>query len=318
MTEPMRGIHHITAIASDPQSNLDFYTQVLGLRLVKLTVNFDDPGTYHFYFGDEAGRPGTILTFFPWVNSRRGQRGIGQVGAVAYTIPAESTGFWQERFKRLGISISTPFQRFDEEVLTVLDSDSMPVELVAREGARAEPHWSGGPVPEEHAIRGFDSPTFLLEGFERTAALLTETFGLRQVQQSGQRYRFSTGGNGAGSQVDIEVRPNEMFGQMGAGIVHHIAWRASDDQQQADWREILVRQGYNVTPVLDRQYFHSIYFREPGGILFEIATDPPGFSLDEAPESLGTQLKLPDWLEPRRASIERLLPQLKLPVSTEQ
>ncbi len=312
MTDPIRGIHHITAIASDPQRTLDFYTQALGLRLVKLTVNFDDPGTYHFYFGDEAGRPGTILTFFPWNDIRRGRRGLGQVAVIAFRIPSSSTGFWQNRLQQLNITASGPFTRFNEEIITLLDPDGLQIELAAASGHSQASAWAGSPVPAEHAIRGFAGPTLLVNGFEKTAALLADTFGMRQTAQSGPRYRFLAG-EGNGAQVDVEVRPNEMPGRMGAGVVHHIAWRTPSDAQQAEWREMLLRQGFDVTPILDRQYFHSIYFREPGGILFEIATDPPGFATDETIETLGTGLKLPPWLEPRRTEIERSLPPLRLP-----
>ena len=312
MPDPIRGIHHITAIAGNPQRNLDFYTQALGLRLVKLTVNFDDPGTYHFYFGDAAGHPGTILTFFPWDNVRRGRHGTGQVGIVGFHIPPASTGYWAGRLKQLGISSSSPFRRFDEEVLPLLDPDGLPLELIASSGANSGGAWAGSPVPEEHAIRGFHAPTLLTEGFEQTAEILTGIFGMTQVQQSGARYRFS-GGADTGGQVDLEVRPDEPQGVMGSGVVHHIAWRARDDAQQLEYRSILAERGLNVTPVIDRQYFHSVYFREPGGILFEIATDPPGFAIDEPMESLGTMLKLPPQYEANRAALEKTLPRLKLP-----
>jgi glyoxalase family protein len=319
MPEPIRGVHHITAIAGDPQRNLDFYTRVLGLRLVKLTVNFDDPGTYHLYFGDAAGNPGSILTFFPWSNLRRGRQGTGQVGFVAFNIPRNSVGYWMDRLKRFNVSVTGTLTRFDEEVLPLLDPDGLPLELIASDAVSAEgpekdtgPALAATPVLSEHAIRGFSHPTLVLEGFEKTASLLTEAFGMRQVQQAGARFRFS-GGVGIGGQVDVEVRPNEMPGVTGSGVVHHIAFRAPDDAQQLAWREILIERGLDVTPVFDRQYFHSIYFREPGGVLFEIATDPPGFATDESPDLLGTHLKLPDWLEPRRKEIETLLPRLTLP-----
>lgn len=312
MPQPIQGIHHITAIASEPQRNLDFYTQVLGLRLVKQTVNFDDPGTYHFYFGNETGQPGTILTFFPWMDIRRGKRGLGQVGIVGFVVPQGSLGYWQGRLKKLNLQPARPFPRFDEEVMTLLDPDGLPIELVARAGTTA-PSTDNGPTPAEHAIRGFAAPTFILESLDGTADLLTNVFGLKQMEQAGPRFRFAAG-DGVGAQADIEVRPAEPPGRLGAGIVHHIAWRAPNDAAQLQWRETLVELGLDVTPVLDRQYFHSIYFREPGGILFEIATDPPGFAIDENPAELGSHLKLPHWLEPQRAEIEQALPPLKLPV----
>jgi glyoxalase family protein len=320
MTDPIEGIHHITAIASDPQRNLDFYTQVMGLRLVKLTINFDDPGTYHFYFADELGLPGTLLTFFPWANAKRGRKGVGQVSAVGFNIPSGAIGYWQERLKGHGISASDPFSRFDEEVLVLHDPDGMQLELVAREDGANGPIWDGGPVPAQHAVRGFASPTLMIEGFEKTARLMTDIFGYQQIEQSGSRFRFypKNGSGPVGTRVDIEVRPSEQPGQMNAGIVHHIAWRAKNDEQQLAWRQLLIDQGFDVTPVMDRQYFHSIYFREPGGILYEIATDPPGMGLDESVENLGTQLRLPPWMEPRRADIERIVPELRLPASEKQ
>lgn len=317
MLEPIRGIHHITAIASDAQRNLDFYTQVLGLRLVKRTVNFDDPGTYHFYFGDAAGHPGTLLTFFPWGDeARRGRRGLGQVGVVSFNVPAGALGYWQKRLSSRGVTTSSPFQRFNAEVLTFLDPDGLQLELVAApETGEADEGWRGSDVPLEQAIRGFGAPALLIGSSEATAALLVETFGLRLVAQSGPRSRYAAEPeSAAGGTVDIEVRPDEQVGRMGAGVVHHIAWRAPDDAAQLAWREVLVAKGFQVTPVMDRQYFHSIYFRAPGGILFEIATDPPGFAIDEAQASLGMQLKLPEALEAQRAQLERVLPPVKLPV----
>lgn len=317
MPEPIQGIHHITAVASDPQRNLDFYTRVLGLRLVKLTVNFDDPGTYHFYFGDASGHPGTILTFFPWQAIRRGRRGLGQVSEVAFAVPSGSLGYWTERLKKFNVSASGPFTRFDEEVLSLTDPDGLLLELVARPAGGDGAPWHGSPwngagIPPEQAVQGFAAPTLLLEESSQTISLLTDIFGLRPTHQAGSRARFS-GTAVWGGQVDIDLRPAELPGGMGAGVVHHIAFRAPDDAQQLAWREILVNKGFNVTPVLDRTYFHSIYFREPGGILFEIATDPPGFTLDEPQPELGTHLRLPEWIEPKRADIERMLPKLKLP-----
>jgi glyoxalase family protein len=314
MPDAIRGIHHITAIAGNPQRNLDFYTGILGLRLIKLTVNFDDPGTYHFYFGDTAGRPGTILTFFPWQNVKRGRKGTGQVGAVAFRVPAGTLGFWADRLKQQQVTVSSTFQRFDDEVLPLMDPDGLPLEIIASGLPGSDVAWEYSPVSPEVAIQGFAQPTLLVADIEPTAQLLTEIFGLTQVQQSGSRCRFSSSNPEAvGSQVDVEVRPGEEMGGMGGGTVHHIAWRVADDPEQLVWREGLVARGYQVTPVMDRQYFHSIYFREPGGILFEIATDSPGFATDENPAELGSRLKLPPWLEQRRQDIDGLLPRLTLP-----
>lgn len=311
MLTPLNGIHHITGIAGEPQRNLDFYTGVLGLRMVKRTVNFDDPGTYHFYFGDYEGHPGTILTFFPWPDARRGRRGQRQVSDVAFGVPSGALGYWKERLEGQGISTAAVFQRFDEEVLRFLDPDGLSLELVAREELDGTPGWEDGPADARHAVRGFAAPTLLLHDLEPTAALLDGLFGLRPTLQQGERHRFSAG-DGIGQQVDIEVRPTEQMGRGGAGGIHHIAWRAESDEQQAAYRELLISRGFEVTPIIDRTYFHSIYFREPGGVLFEIATDPPGFTVDESVKELGSALRLPAWFEPRRASIEAILPRLEV------
>lgn len=319
MPEPITGIHHITSIASDPQRNLDFYTRALGLRLVKLTVNFDDPGTYHFYFGDEAGRPGTILTFFPWENIRSGRRGNGQVGTVTFDISQASIAYWVDRLISFNLEPSAARRRFDDEVISLRDPDGLQIELVtsAQNGHTPNASTWNGPIPAEYAIRGFHAPLLLVGDIEPTADLLATTFGMKKIQQEGRRFRFSAGPK-IGGQVDVEANPGAPIGGMGTGVVHHIAWRSRNDAEQIAWRELLIGRGYDVTPVKDRNYFHSIYFREPGGILFEIATDPPGFAIDEAPEALGCALKLPPWMEPRRAGIEAALPRLALPQTESQ
>ena len=303
----------MTAIASDPQRNLDFYTEVLGLRLVKLTVNFDDPGTYHFYFGDEVGQPGTILTFFPWPGARRGRRGNGQVAVTSFSIPEGALGYWDERLRSYGVSVGEVGRRFDEETLVFLDPDGMQLELVARPSAGAATPWSGGTVEAEQAIRGFHSVTMWEENTEHTARLLTETLGFRLVREAGQRLRFQAASDGPGALVDVIHRPHGERGSGGAGTVHHVAWRTADDEEQLAWQQEIARLGLRVTQVMDRQYFRSIYFREPGGVLFEIATDPPGFTFDEPWERLGEELKLPPWLEPQRVQIAEILPQIRLP-----
>ncbi len=313
MAEEILGIHHITALASDPQHNLDFYTGALGLRLVKRTVNFDDPTTYHFYYGNESGAPGTILTFFPWPESPRGRIGTGQVTATAFSIPESSLDYWGERLERGGAAVDGLETRFGERVLTFSDPDGLKLELVAHAGASGWSSWSEGPVPAEHAIRGFHSATLAEEGYERTAMLLMESFGLRLVGETGNRFRYEVGGDSPGGVIDLVCAPDTAVGRMGAGTVHHIAWRVSDEAQQLEWRSEIANLGLNVTPVLDRQYFRSIYFREPGGVLFEIATDPPGFTADEALASLGGELKLPPWLESTRRTIEKHLPPVRLP-----
>ena len=314
MEYKIRGLHHVTAIASDPQRNLDFYVGLLGLRFVKRTVNFDDPGTYHFYFGDGRGTPGTILTFFPWPGARRGIRGTGQIEATAFAISPSSINYWLERFKQHQVPAERTLLRFGEDVIRFTDPDGLFIELIASSSlAQIEP-WPDSPVPSEHALHGFHSVSAALEGYERTARLLTDSFGYRLIEQSGNRFRFTAPDDTApGRIVDLLCLPDTQMGRVAAGSVHHIAFRAKDDAEQLKWREHLVNLGYNVTPVIDRTYFHSIYFREPGGVLFEIATEPPGFTLDEKPGELGTRLQLPPWMECSRSQIEKILPPIQVP-----
>jgi len=299
----VNGVHHVTAIAGDAQKNFDFYSGVLGLRLVKRTVNFDDPLTYHLYYGTEIGAPGTILTFFAWPNAYAGRSGSGQVNATALSVPEGSLGWWRERFKSRRVPHDLTLKRFGEEVLPFQDNDGTQLELVAATDGR--PAWEGGGVPEECAIRGIHSVTAHEEGYEMTANLLTETLRFTQAGQEGNRFRYRAGGaEGDHGMIDVLCTPDGPRSRGGAGAVHHIAWRVPDDQDQLAWRKTLVSAGMNVSPVLDRQYFHSIYFREPGGVLFEIATDEPGFATDEPAEKLGESLKLPPWLEKAREQIE--------------
>ena len=314
MQTMISGLHHVTAIASDPQRNLDFYAGLLGLRLVKRTVNFDDPGTYHFYFADARGTPGTILTFFPWPGARRGSRGTGQVETTAFAIAPESVDYWVERFQGHQVSTERLVARFGEDVIRFFDPDGMLLELVASQTRAAVELYGESSIPKEHALRGFHSVSAALEGYERTAKLLTETFGYRLVEEAGNRFRFAGHDEAVGGRfIDLLCMPDSQRASGGAGSVHHIAFRAANDAEQRTWRERIVNLGYNVSPVMDRTYFHSIYFREPGGVLFEIATDPPGFTLDESLEELGSKLCLPPWLETSRAEIENILPPLTLP-----
>jgi catechol 2,3-dioxygenase-like lactoylglutathione lyase family enzyme len=313
MDQKILGIHHVTAIAGDPQQNVNFYAGLLGLRLVKLTVNFDDPGTYHLYYGDEEGRPGTILTFFPWPGARRGRIGTGQVTVTSFSIPEGSLGYWTGRLKDHGIRFEGPIKRFDEEALAFSDPDGLKLELVVTPGAEARSPWKEGPVPAEYSTRGFHSVTVSEEGYERTATLLTETLGFHLAREASNRFRYELKTGGPGTRVDVLCSPDAPRGMVAVGTVHHIAWRTPDGVQQEAWRRQIAGLGHNVTPVLDRQYFRSIYFREPGGVLFEIATDPPGFSIDEPLGQLGTHLKLPPWLESMRSQIESILPPLRLP-----
>ena len=313
MSKEILGIHHITAIAGDPQANIDFYARLLGLHLVKLTVNFDDPGTYHLYYGDGVGHPGTILTFFPWPNAPKGRHGTGQVTHTAFAIPAGATGYWTSRLTERRISFRGPFERFGEEVISFSDPDGMAIELVTSASVSAQRAYQAGPVPRAYAIHGFHSATLTEEGYQKTAALLTDVLGFELVQQDGNRFRYRVAAGGPGALVDVVCAPEERHGSVLVGTVHHIAWRTRDDAQQLEWLDELTRLGYNASPVMDRKYFHSIYFREPGNILFEIATDPPGFAVDEALEELGLKLVLPPWLEPSRARLEAVLPPLHLP-----
>ena len=307
------GIHHITAIAGHPQTNIDFYVGLLGLRLIKLTVNFDDPSTYHLYYGDGVGHPGTILTFFPWPSAPRGRHGNGQVTQTSFAVPAGALDYWKERLTSHKIAVQGPVERFGEPTISFADPDGMIVELVFVNTVNGDRAYQAGPVPLQNAIHGFHSATLSEEGYQKTASLLTGTLGFELARQEGNRFRYVIGSGGPGATVDVICAPEERRGNVLVGTVHHIAWRTPDDRQQREWLAEITRQGYNASPVMDRKYFHSIYFREPGGILFEIATDPPGFSVDESLEALGSKLVLPPWLEASRAELEAVLPPLRLP-----
>ncbi len=314
------GIHHISAICSDPQRNLEFYTGVLGLRLVKRTVNFDDPYSYHLYYGDGIGSPGTLMTFFAWVLPPMvradARQGIGQITATSFLIPENSVDFWLQRLIDADVAFDGPHQRFSENVVFLQDPDGLPLELVARGGGKLRAPWEAAPVPTEHAIQGFAGATLSLAGYEQTAKLLTETMGFRETGAEGSRFRFVVGAGADTAMIDLYCQPEGKAGRMGIGAVHHIAWRTRSAEEQQEWRRVLAGVGLDVTPVLDRNYFHSIYYREPGGVLFEIATDEPGFAIDEPADELGTALKLPEWLEPRRERLEARLPELRLPKGT--
>lgn len=318
---PIHGIHHVTLIASDPQKNLDFYAGALALRFVKRTVNFDDPSTYHLYYGDDLGRPGTALTFFPWPGAAKGIHGSGQTAATAFSVPPGALGFWSDRLIGLGVSAAEPTRRLGENVLAFEDHDSTRLELVEVPGIERFPFWARGGVPDKYAIRGFRSVTLAVEGYESTARLLTDTFGLLPTATSdGNRFRYEFAAPPAGARdiflpqhIDVLCTPDLRRGRLGAGIVHHVALRADDDADQLRWRASLAGQNYNVTPVVDRTYFHSIYFREHGGVLLEIATSAPGFTVDEPAATLGEALKIPPQHEHMRAAIERHLKPLRVP-----
>ena len=311
-------------MCGDPQRNVDFYAGVLGLRLVKRTVNFDDPSSYHLYYGDAAGSPGTLLTFFAWPGARRGRRGVGQVAATALRIPGASVSFWLDRLHAHGMVGVDVGKRDGATVISLADPDGMRLELVGvpepddakKKEART---WPGRQVAPEHAIRALRGVTAELASTAETVTLLTEVMGLRAIaSEANSRQRFGTeDGGGAPSQViELMTQPHERPGQVSVGFVHHIAWRVKDNETQLAWREFLQSRGYAVSPVMDRTYFHAIYFREPGGVLFEIATDPPGFTADgESVELLGSRLQLPPQFEGQRSTLENALPPIQLPAA---
>ena len=305
------GIHHVTAIASDPQRNLDFYVGVLGLRLVKRTVNFDDPETYHLYFGDDIGNPGSIMTFFPWPGAQRGRQGTGQVAVTSFAVLPRALGFWVERLVRHGVTYEGP----TKQVLSFRDHDGSLLEIVAHPGAEARPAWGDAPgIAREDAIHGFHSVTLWVEQGDDTKRVLVDVLGFREVSEDGTTRRFAAGDGGPGTIVDVRSVGGFVRGAGGAGTVHHVAWRVADDATQLQVREQVTNAGLHPTPVIDRQYFHSVYFREPGGVLFELATDPPGFAIDEPVARLGERLMLPPQYEGHRAEIEAILPPIHLPV----
>ena len=309
----IEGLHHVTAIAGEPQTNINFYTGVLGLRLVKLTVNFDDPATYHLYYGDGQGHPGTIMTFFPWLDAFKGRIGTGQLTITSFAVPEKSLPYWRERLRKREVEFDEAISDFGEEMLFLRDPDGLQLELISSANADPDRIWERGPVPAEYAVRGFHHVTLSENGYERTASLLTETLGFKQLAREGNRFRYAVAKGAPGTIVDLLCAPEGRPGRIAVGTVHHVAWRTATNGEQVRWRSTLTELEYDVTPIIDRQYFHSIYFREPGGVLFEIATDPPGFATDETMESLGTSLKLPPWLEKARPELEQLLPQIELP-----
>jgi glyoxalase family protein len=310
MTTPT-GLHHLTAIASDPQANVDFYTGVLGLRLVKKTVNFDDPSAYHLYYGDETGTPGSIVTFFYWPgHDTRGRVGSGQNTAIVFSAPAASLPFWQARLQSRGVA-SEFRTRFGEKILSFTDPDGIPIELVAvADDTRTG--WQGGGVPAEHALRGLHTAELTVRVAAPTEKLITDTMGYRLVKREGNRARFeSAAGGGSGHTIDVITDVSAAPGMGGSGTIHHIAFSVPDDATELEMQKRLHLAGYSVSDVRDRNYFHSIYYREPGGILFEIATANPGFAIDEPVASLGTSLRIPVQFERARTQIERLLPPIQ-------
>ena len=299
------GIHHITAISGEPQQNINFYAGILGLRLVKKTINFDAPDVYHFYFGDALGSPGTVFTTFPFIGARRGKKGVGELTYTAFSIGITSLTFWEDRLKRFGIPVSDRLTRFGQSIIRFEDQDGMGIELVANAADQRE-GWTYGGVPIEHTIKGFYGVTLALRSKELTERLLVDSMNYRFHGQEGNRYRYGIEGT-PGEWVDVLVDPQGQMGVQSAGTVHHLAFRTATTTSQLEMQQLLIKQGYGVTEVRDRNYFKSIYFREPGGVLFEIATDVPGFAIDEDEAHLGELLKLPDWAESSRAQIESAL-----------
>jgi glyoxalase family protein len=307
----MSGIHHVTAISGNAARNIDFYTRTLGLRLVKKTVNFDDPGTYHLYYGDEDGHPGTILTFFPWEHAAAGRNGVGLTEETAFRVPQSAIGYWTHRLIEKGVAHEALAHRFGEPVLAFTDPHGLRLALVGVAGAEDEPGWTAGEIPAEHAIRGFHGVTLMLESAGKTGAVLTEVLGFKETGREGSLIRYEAAGAGPGHVVVLRGAGGFLAGRMGRGSVHHVAFRAKDDAEQAAMAETLQSAlGITTTEQKDRQYFRSVYFREPGGIIFEIATDAPGFAIDEAKATLGSALKLPPFLESHRQAIEAALPPL--------
>lgn len=306
MENAILGLHHITAIAGNAKRNHEFYTKVLGLRLVKKTVNFDDPKTYHFYYGDEVGTPGTILTFFPWEGIRQGRKGTGMATNIGYSIPQQSIEFWRNRFKQYNVKITGSGERFNENFISFEDPDGLSITLFERNDGRKP--WETNEVKADVAPRGFHSVTLSLKKIEATAKVLTDILGYKLLGNEGKRYRYITESIEEASIVDLIEVPEEGTAINAGGTIHHIAFRVKDEETQMAYREKVVHFGLEITPKIDRNYFFSLYFREPGGVLFEIATDNPGFSVDEPVNELGRKLKLPAQYESYRSKIEEALP----------
>jgi glyoxalase family protein len=309
--ERIAGIHHVTAVAGDPAVNRSFYTGLLGLRLVKRTVNFDAPESWHLYYGDREGRPGTTLTFFSWPELPEGRRGRRQVTAVALAVPEDSLGWWAERLEGKGVRVEGPRERHGRRVATLLDPEGLRLELVETTWASRRQGWGQGDVPGDQAVRGVEGVEMTVGSADASAALLEDAFGLERRPLDGERTRFTASGGGPGRRLDLVAAPTAPAGRVARGSVHHVAFRTPDEETQGRWRRALDERGLAVTPVRDRHYFRSVYFREPGGVLFEIATEEPGFTLDEDVEGLGSGLRLPPWLEDRREEIEGALPPLE-------
>ncbi len=313
MNSKIIGIHHITAMASDAQKNVDFYVSILGLRFVKKSINQDAPDIYHLYYGDESGSPGTAITFFPFGRAARGTRGNGEISRVAFAVPTASKDFWIGHLSKHGITFDGPELRSGVEKIAFPDPDGMMIELVFSDVQELRHPWKKSVVPVEHAIKRFYGVTMNVAQLEPTVLVLRDILGARHVGSEGTLHRFTIGVGNDEAAVDIYADPSIPSARQSAGSVHHIAWRVKDDASETEWQSTIQKHGLSTTEVIDRFYFHSIYFREPGGILYEIATDNPGFTVDESLEQLGSALVLPPWFEPHRASIERSLPPITIP-----
>ncbi|MBC9933437.1 ring-cleaving dioxygenase [Chitinophaga qingshengii] len=307
MDQAITGLHHITAISGNAKKNFDFYTKTMGLRFVKKTVNFDDPHTYHFYYGDKTGTPGTILTFFPWEDIMAGRRGTHMATEIGYSIPEGSIDFWQKRLEAANMIYNKPSSKFGEIYLTFLDPDGLKIELTVAEKTDDREPWVTDAISADHALRGFHHVTLTLEDIQPTADLLVSVFGYKLEKNLANRYRFVSPAGDTANYIDLVEAKGEPRGHVAGGSVHHIAFRMKDDAMQEHYREKIEAMGLHATQQLDRKYFRSVYFREPGGVLFELATDTPGFTVDEPVDQLGTHLMLPAQFEPQRAEIEQKL-----------
>ena len=310
MSDRILGLHHITAIAGNARRNQAFYTKVLGQRLVKRTVNFDDPGTYHFYFGNETGTPGTILTFFPWEGMGAGRVGSGMATGIGYSVPKDSLEFWKDRFTQSETRQGTISERFGEQYLPFQDPDGLNIELIVSKSGDDRKPWITAETKEDTAIKGFHSVTLTLRSIKPTATILTDVFGYKLLEQEGPRSRYITDAIENAAIVDLVEAPSEPSGYNATGTNHHVAFRVKNDEILMEYREKIAKKGLHITPKIDRDYFFSVYFREPGGVLFELATENPGFTRDEPVNELGTHLKLPRQYESDRARIESVLPRL--------
>lgn len=309
MDNRILGLHHITAIADNAKRNLDFYTKVLGVRLVKKTVNFDDPGTYHFYFGNEEGTPGTILTFFPWEGIGKGNNGSGMATHIGYSVPKGSLEFWKNHLQSFNVATEEG-EIFGEKMISFKDPDGLQLQLIEPLNEDNRKVWTTDDIKDENALRGFHNVTLTLKKADPTIKVLTDILGYDLQKQEGERYRLATDAIDTANIVDIIENDKIPAGRNAAGTNHHIAFRVKDDNVLMEYREKALSAGLSITPKINRDYFYSLYFREPGGVLFEIATDNPGFTVDEPLNELGTNLKLPVQYEGMREKIEGVLPNL--------